>query len=380
MQIEATCTKVKTAVILLIGGLFITLSVTGNAKDNIKMISPEEISVKLLNLKDDLYFSCPDSKINEMESVLIKTFDFTGVAINGPKTIRQEKNEGFPVLAAFRNSVYRNYVSDRSQNCTLVVTDMVNEAVSCFPAFRVEKVPIKPSVDQKDPSLKTSFAAKVLLFDLKKVTDFEWHGGTYGISVISYDFGSNSISVGLEDKPLEAKPAVPDIYPEPNPLSGIRESGFLSGKKFKKVFPSYEPLDAVKPPKQAGVNFTIKPNKAGKNHPVLYGALMAPAKPLYLLKDTNQIELAEGIQRSVQAVVPMTVLIMCNNQSVPAYQINMGVPIYAERPIQPGEFLNGQFAVDLAEECSGALGKDKYVCYIVFGGILYGPESFEFSM
>lgn len=347
------------------------------------MTTPQDVSARLLNLKDELFFACPDGKISEQEDLLIDLFDFNGVSINGPEIITQAQSEKFPVLAAFRNSVHRNYISDRNHNCTIVLTDMDTEAVHCYQAFHLEKEPVKQPVDLKDPALKTSFSAKIVQFDLKKMIDFNWHGGTYAISVISFDFASNSIKVDLQDKPPREHPARPHLYPEPNPLSAIQENKLFFGKKYKAAFPSYERLDVVKTPTHQGIDFIIKPDtlsekKPAKN-PILYGSFLVPSKPLYLPEKTIEIDLADGNARKIQAVVPMTALFMRNNQSIPAYQLDMGIPVYSDHPLKPGGLMVGQFAVDLIQEGMG-LDSDKYLCYIVLGGVLYGPQPFEFSL
>jgi len=343
------------------------------------MATQKELSTQLLNLKNDDYFTCTDKKINELEKTVIRVFDFNGVVINGPELISQKNNEHFPVLVAFRNTCYRDYVSKRKQNCTIVLSDMSSEAVHCFKAFDLTKSPAGSKVDLNDPSLKTSYSAKIYNFDIKKIIDIEWHRGSYGVSVISYDFGSNSIMVKLEEKPLDEKIGLPHIHPEPNPLSCILEGGLLSGKKYKKAFPSYERLNIAKPPTTTGINFLIKPNKSKKGNPVLYGSFTVQAKPLYIPKKTIEIDLAEGNTRKINTVVPMTLLVMQNNRSIPAYQLDMGIPFYSDNPVQSGQLIQGQFAIDILQECQNRLEAGKYMAYIVFNGVLFGPQDFEWS-
>lgn len=341
------------------------------------MVTQKELSTQLLNLKNDDYFTCTDTKKSEIEKALIRRFDFNGVVINGPEIISDKNNEHFPILVAFRNTCYRDYVSKHKQNCTIVLTDMSSETVHCFKVFDIIKTPAKSEVDLSDPALKTSYSAKVYSFDLKKITDIDWHRGSYAVSIISYDFGSNSIIVKLEDKPFDEKTGLPHIHPEPNPLSCILQSSLLSGKKYKRAFPSYENLNIAKPPAKTGINFLIKPNKSKKGNPVLYGSFTIPARPLHIPKKTIEIGLAEGNTRKINAVVPMTLLIMQNNRSIPAYQLDMGIPVYSANPIQSGQLIQGQFAIDILQECQNRLDANKYMVYIVFNGVLYGPQDFE---
>jgi hypothetical protein len=343
-------------------------------KDNTMKNKEFYIAEKYLKLKDELYYTADQNTLANTKWDILRIKDFEGIAINGPLVIEPEQKDPIPVIAALRHSSLRSYISKFEKNSTLVISDIDCGSVKCIKAFLPEeKMRPEVNVDLNDSSLKTSYSAKITIFDLKELTDIEWEKGNYGIGLISYDFLSNSIEMKVTNVPEREIDRISRIWPMPNPLSGEMEH-----KKPKKAFPSYENFKNTVSPKKPGINFVIEPTDSNATAPVLYGSFLVKAKPNYLKQEVKHITLS-NCSRSVCAIVPVTFIIIRNNQSVPVHQSDWFIPIYGSNKVSAGELLQGNFAISINHELKSTLLPDRYMGYMVLDGKVYGPRPFEWN-
>jgi len=347
------------------------------------MDSKEEIMARILNLSEDEFFCADQSVFAPRESRLLDV-DFSGVAVNAPRQIPTARRDKLPLIMATRSSGERDWDVRLEDNLILVGTNLQDGTVHFANALLTEKelqsrggrqkVPKGP----RPPGLALA-AAQLTELDARGRLHIKWNTATWALGVIYYDWCSNTVVVELKgDEPPQPSPA-PSVHPPPNPNAGATEKWFFGLlRREKHIFPSYLPDSKTPKLSSSGLSFAVNTKPKGGAKLAVRGVFSTTAKARHVPESVTTHRFANGQERTVGAVVPLTLAIVGLDCQVPV-RFDLAVPVYSNQKIQPGAPLRGYFAVDALSNEGRALAPGKYVAYVVMEGAIYGPVKFKWS-
>jgi hypothetical protein len=350
------------------------------------MNSREQIASTFLKLNHEQFFDHDESLLRGIKSRLLDT-ELMGLAINSPKVIMTDAATELPVVMATCKTGLRGWEVRQKQNCVLFGIDKNSGFIRFGKVFEDVKAKIsrgKPppkEVRQKpDASSLPDIVAGAYRFDAKEVLDLPWESGKYALSLISYDWVSNTIEVELKSKEPK-KPLVitaKKVGPAPSPGAGAKEKRFFGLlEQDVQVFPSYMRNSKTPPPPAgAGLSVRIEDPKKAEGRLLAYGIFVVNAKSHYLPEMRTSHQYTGGRVQNVAAVVPMTFVVVGLDWPVPKC-FDWAIPVYSDKKIQPGQPIHGYFAIDVLSGTEVKLANGNYAAYIIMDGVVYGPAKFD---
>jgi hypothetical protein len=388
----------KAAVLILLGSFSSTcdnritahkgfMAVSNQRKREYDMNSQEQIASRFLNLTHEQFFGDDESFLGDIKWRLVDT-DLRGLAINSPKVVTTDTTDQLPVVMATCKTGLRGWEVRQKQNCILVSVERETDTVHFGEVFmdikeKTSRAKLPEEKREKpDPSSLAAAVAGAYRFDARRVGNIPWEPGKIALSVISYDWVSNTVEVELKAKEQkEPSDIIPkEVTPAPNPNAGATEK-WLFGllERDKQVFPSYvRNSKTPQPPAGQGLSFTIEnPGKAG-GRLLTCGAFVLKAESRYLPEMRISHKYADGQTRTVSAVVPMTFAIVGLDWPKPV-RFDWAVPVYSDKQVQAGEPIYGYFTIDVLAGSEIKLEDGNYAAYIIMDGITFGPRKFQWS-
>jgi hypothetical protein len=127
----------------------------------------------------------------------------------------------------------------------------------------------------------------------------------------------------------------------------------------------------------SGVSFTTECIAVqGKQQLNVFGALTLPVQHFMLMRQEIVHEYDGGRREKVAAVVPVTFAILALNWELPL-RFDWAVPVYGDK-LNPGMPARACFAIDaLATANPPSLAPGNYLCYVIAGGQIFGPQSLK---
>ena len=340
------------------------------------MASTAEVIARILNLTENEFFKADRSVLAPRESWLLD-MDFSGVALNAPRQVMTGLHDKLPVIMATRFSGERDWEVRLVDNCTLVGTNLQNGSVRFANALISEKelrtrggrqrVPKGP----KPPGLAVA-AAQLTELDARSQLHIKWDTGTWALSVIYYDWPSNTVVAELKGNEAPQRSSAHSVHPPPNPACTGLGGGSQKGAE---ALPCYLPMPKTPRFPESGVSFTAEFRvEQGRQSLNIFGAFSVPVRDYHVSDQKVVHQFQDGRRESVAAVIPVTMAVLALDWAVPL-QFDWAVPIYGEQ-LKVGMSARGCFAIDaLATGSMRPLSSGKYVCYIVMDGRIFGPQS-----
>ncbi|MHC5060818.1 MAG: hypothetical protein ACYTFK_07020 [Planctomycetota bacterium] len=346
-------------------------------------MDPREQIASMLKLSHEEFFQDDETRLFEYEQKLALT-DFECLAINAPKLIDTESQTTLPVALAIQRNSLREWEVLFQTNAILVAANLDTGDVKFGSAFASsEKRPVAVSKSRQGPapdedSATTQFL-EVLLLDAKAKLGLPWKPNKFAISVISYDWVSNTVQVELQsDDDMEGVTARP-VFPPPNLSAGAPvKKLFGSSGRDKMVLPSYLPNSKTPKLTSPGLTLAIEANPAPGGGLIVNGAFSTTAKEYHIPQKVQTHRFDNAQQYNVAAVVPLTFVIVGLDWPVPV-QLDWAIPVYSNQTIEPGAPLQGCFALDALAGAGVKLPADNYLAYAVLEGTIYGPAKFKWA-
>ncbi len=329
------------------------------------MATANDIIEKILGFEEkDFYEDDPPGM--EMREEQLLDLDFFGVAVNAPSRIETLEKGDLPLILAARYSGDRDWETPLDRNCILFGTNMHDGTVAFAKAFVDEKALQDRGIKEigpkgpKPPGLATA-AVQLTRLAPKDRLGIAWDTGIWALGVINYDWPSNTVTVELagegEPKPIFAKP----VSPEPDPRG-------------EDHFPCYLPVSDTPKPPESGLSVAVEfYEREGRQHLDLTGAFGVTIRELHLPEIPIEQPYAKGGEKTVAAVVPLTLAVLGANWDEPL-QFNWAVPVYGSS-LEVGKQASGYFALN-ALAGARPLNPGKHLCYLFLDGGIYGPYGF----
>lgn len=338
----------------------------GRLSEGQKMATTEEIVTKVLNFTEKEFFNTNQSVFAPRESRLLD-MSFFGVAVNVPRQIMTASHDKLPLIMAIRCSGERGWEVPLKDNCIMVGMNLQAGTVRLANALVTEKElvsrggRVKVPRGPKPPGLAKA-AAQLTELEVRNRLDIKWNTGVWAFGVIYYDWPSNTVVAELNgDEPVLPSSARP-VSPSPN-----RSSAGL---------PSY--LSSWETPKfpDSGLAFTTEFGMEKIRQSLkIRGAFTVPARDFHIPREKVIHRFEDGRQENVAAVVPVTLVVVALD-SEPLLQFDWAVPVYGQS-LKAGMTARGCFAIDsLASGAPTILPPNKYFCYLIMEGKIFGPQAF----
>lgn len=348
-----------------LGGLLLVLAlgahggpISVSPDPEVRMMSQaQRQAVQLLTLPDEDYFAFDQARHRAVQSELSNLFGIgpgpastaslaerlAFVALGAPRQIDSSRHGEFPILIALRYSGQREWESHYQQNMWLVATDLNNGATQIGQLFRSDKRQRTPPPSMTgappDPMNARAVHTSVERIDLRRVFVRDWRPGRIAVTVIYYDWKSNTavVEVQAEDRGV-------------NPLPVGRPSSFLT---------SIDPSTLLSARVDA-VAFVLQASVGGS-------ALVSLA---FDLPRADQLVLLDGENNS--PVLKANLLLLQLDDKWPVqFELTAPVAVYAAAS---GEArLRGAVRFDLRTAAERPLA-GQYLAYLLAGDRVLGPR------
>jgi hypothetical protein len=329
------------------------------------MTATQEIVEKVLNLRDDQFFTADRSVLSPRESQLLE-MDFSGVAVNAPGQVFTNQHDTLPLVIASSFSGDRDWDVSLRDNCILVASNLDDGTVRVANALLTEKELTSRGGRSRHPkgpkpSGLAEVASQLTEVDARGRLNIDWTPAMWAIGVLYFDWPSNTVVVRLDDGIPARRGTARSIYPAHNP--DVPES------------PDYLPASETPEPPESGVSFQVRfGTKGARQSLTVNGAFAVPFRDSYVPEQEIVHEFRDGSRREVRAVVPVT-LIMLKLDEVSPWQFDWAVPVYDEP--SAAEAARGFFNIDALASGDSDLDAGSYACYIIADGKIFGPREFK---
>jgi hypothetical protein len=202
--------------------------------------------------------------------------------------------------------------------------------------------------------------------DARAKLGIRWNTGVWSLSIISFDWSSNTVIVKLNgDEPAQSSPVhVIDPPPANDPGTG------------EPVLPCYVPIAKTPQLPDSGLSFVIEQSGVGDDsHLMVYGSFSLPAREFMLPTDQP---LTDQRGENIAAAVPLSLLVVGLNWRSPD-RFDWVIPVHGEA-LRTDAPARGCFAIDaFAGRGAQSIEAGDYICYMVVGGQIFGPQSLKIA-
>ncbi|KMQ49682.1 hypothetical protein CHISP_3400 [Chitinispirillum alkaliphilum] len=304
----------------------------------------EEIIMKAITLEDEKYFQITDDNIHEL-GVTEKLFEhrFQGILISAPKKIDFAKKESIPYIATNSFDGLRGWYTVGNAGALVIISKTTGKIIATKPSIipKKRRVFSKPNFEIEEPPeyVKDQFGAGCSISDMRKVvaenTGVNLKPDNYVITIINFDWKSNSIQIEVVDSRIE------------EPTENIPPLQYAKPDLFIEVL--NKPED-----EQKGLEFTL-PEKISTGDASVILKASFPIDSITPL----EFKMDEG---ELLRTIPFHLILLKQFQNHdPIYSI----PIVAAYKSDNSEGNTGFFEIDLRKLVPTALTRPgKYYCYL----------------
>lgn len=347
--------KFKIVYVAILPCLFlIENAIGGNTMADVQNI------LDIVKISNEEYFTLANETIYSFEDKLMAGERFDTLLLKAPTRIDISKHSSFPVLAITQTDGERKWYVQESRNLLAIAYNESTGRIIAKTAHKDKKRRIFPPKDQKVGPLPESVSASAYTtgcrpFDIKFSLDIPWQPSEYRITLICFDWVSNTVDVVLHDG--DTKPVTNLTLPQPS----------------DKIVDAI--LSPAKDASKGNVTFSV-PEKCDANPEnfTLQGKFSIPVTA------HNIVE----FKKKKSVVIPAWVMLAEKN-------IDQGSAVLAKWFItadlpekNPGRTVaEGIFKLSLSELLPSLadepLAPNDYCCYVVINGHVFGPEKFSIA-
>jgi hypothetical protein len=319
-------------------------------------------AVELLRLRDEEFFLFNDQRAVELQSKLasmlrqqpLSRSPTAGgregspvLAAGAPKVVKLDQHRDVPVLVATRQTGQREWEVKYDQNTLVVAVDLQSGIVRSGRQFTKNKLEMTavPSRTGPPPDVinATAVTTSVRRFYLGEVLDTEWRPAKLAVTVIVYDWLSNTVVTTLEksgEQPQQISPRNPSDFIREGRGSAVLAKSAGSG--FVLSVPSSVSAKAAIPIRGA---VEIGPDR------VVVAPSSKPGNTSLLLASLLFLKLDES--RPVQ--------------------VDLAIPAVVQTPFLRKAVVKAAFDFDLRAALGARRLSGKYQIYFVVGDTITGP-------
>lgn len=317
----------------------------------------------LLALDDDAVLAFDEERASDLELRALDR-DFLAIRIRGPERLDLQTRDELPLLLLSRTTGLRDWQVTPQRNAVLVSVDQSTGTVRTAWAFpthkRINVERMQRSLregDLPEPEDADSVMVTAQRLAVRQALDLPWTAGEHCLTLIRYDWPSNTVRVRLEAQPV--KPVAP------YPLEDARR--LASGTDASRA--GFERDGQTPELEGAGAMLRVPDSaRAEDSRFVVRGALRLPA-PAGCIVARGDAE-----DSRLPAVVLRAALLLVKRDELSPVRAELEVPVFSEAAVAPGDEVDGCFAVDLyALGLRQQLLEGDTQLYLVAGSHVAGP-------
>jgi len=358
----ARSARLFVALVLVVGCRALGRDVSGRppvAREAPARDGAARIDALLATAGQDLY-SLDEAALASVEARLLSV-DFLGSRLRAPERVDVTAQQELPLLYARRATGQRDWEVAPSLNTILVAVDLERGGVYHGWAFRPRKRHAPDSLPRSrqgappEETDRTSINAQVVRLEARELLGLPWRAGRYALTVISWDWVSNTVVVELTEG-----------------NAPVAEPGDLSAEQARALLDVWRKTGAVSKntafviPKSGGVTLSSPERIRRGTKALVQGTLRMPVP-------AGMTVTAVAATRDMAAFLPFGLLLLRKDEpGPPLVMAAMPVPLAKSR--RPEGVIVEQFGLDLHKVASAVLQPGEYQLYLVAGRYIDGPR------
>lgn len=202
--------KIRHQYLLLMSGIFLTIFINCQLAygDNRMAGYVTDFGTEI---KDEIIFYPSESFIDNTEEFLLES-NLEGTQIFTPNVIDISEYENLPLLWLTSHSDLRQWRVIQEQNSFIILTNLYDGttlSVNAYPSHKRRKPQFRGRSSTGSPRKNSEhvFSAGVKHIDIRSLTEIPWVNGIYSITMITYDWKSNTEKVQLSSRTNNDNPA-----------------------------------------------------------------------------------------------------------------------------------------------------------------------------
>ena len=338
-----------------------------------------EIAVNLLQFSDQDYFAFSGDKRKVILDKLLVMNQYQGALLGSPAQIDIEKQERLPLLWATRTSNLRSWQVVTLRNSSLVVVDLFTGKVTLQNAFfGPKKIDYQHEPKSAEGSLDDVLAPKGAtadceVLDVRAIANIPWHAGRYAISLLMYDWLSNTVTVELQQngKLLSAEQEQALQIPRTEALQLMQDYQRMATA----TFPAFNFSPSAHTPKLQQQNLALTVSESVsriKRRWFVEAAARLKLLPGNIVTAIESALASDVTQKIPYAVINLSLLVVQIDTPVPR-QIAIQVPVFSAVPLKVGDEVDIAFHVDIKSALRSDLPPGQYQIYLVANDQIIGP-------
>jgi hypothetical protein len=319
-------------------------------------------AVELLRQRDEEFFLFNDQRAVELQAKLASMLrqkplsrsptaagrEVSPVlAVGAPAVVKLDQHPDVPVLVATRQTGQREWEVKYDQNALVVAVDLQSGIVRSSRQFSKNKLEMthEPSRTGPPPDVinATAVNTSVRRFYLGEVCDTEWRPAKLAVTVIVYDWISNTVVTTLEKSGEEPQ----QISPR-NPSDFIRESS----------------AKALTPRVTDSGSALSVPNNVSAHAAILIRGTVELGP--------DRVAVAPSSKPGKAPLLLASLLLLKLDESRPV-QVDLAVPALVQTPFLRRAVVKAAFDFDLRVAVGSRPLSGKYQIYFVVGDTITGP-------
>jgi hypothetical protein len=328
--------------------------------------SIEELQEELFRWVSPAFFQFDERVASLIEQNFFRK-EFFGLLITAPLTVSLSEKNSLPMVLLERRDAVRLWDVAFDLNTILIAVnlsqgDLRYGLAASKPDSGVRRWEpgsvgsrLGPKPEGKQAGITIT---KAHILDAREICKLPWEPERYALSVISYDWVSNTRLVELEGKhgPIERVSLAEAAKVNRVPQVGLQDElpVFLRTAK-----------NPALPSQGVALSISNAFSATAERLPV-YGSFRI-ALPEYAI-----IGVTSGSDSERQALVRGTLLLIQKDVPVSA-RVNLVIPILGRGPKQSGDLVEGFFGIDLKQEIRDTLVPGQYVLYFLLDRHISAP-------
>ncbi len=351
------------------------------------MSTPEQLLDELSRIPDTAYFARDETPGRAIASAMLDA-SFHGLLLGAPRTVDTKAVQKLPAMLISARTADRSDDIPLHENAFVVAVDLESGTVTVSSAFpgNASKSPgpeprttrsgeratgghARPTPRHADDGDGDS--AGTAWLDLRALLNPPWKQGRFAFWAVYFDEVSNRAVVTLEGNADAGTPArTRGIPPARGTIARETSSGgdYPSFERRTETPALIEPgATLAMPSRTVGIGATPWP---------VYGAVRLPVTDAMIVRPISDGARPEtGADRGPSVFIPAMLLVAMKGRDIPS-RLPLAIPVRTGDTPQPGDVLEGVFAVDLAASMPTEPPPGDYQMYLVAGGFLSGPVAF----
>ncbi len=336
------------------------------------VILSEDVAKEFIPLVNAMFFSDDEDEVKKLIYEL-SGINFYGISINCLPKIELKEETSLPIIIVTQESGLRAWQVSLKSSCSLIATNLeTREIFFGRPFWDPETETSLEEIDEvkyqkPEGGQAVSILSDATRVDARKVLGLPWTPGRYRFNVVSFDWISNSVDVALEG-------TVPEEMVPPASVSRLIEPA-KSGDGYLPTYLRVSSSPKLQTGASTAADVTVTPKPNPHTQLLVSGSFSVIADETHLPFVAYNIPEIDGVDKNVAAAVPVTLALFVKNSSIP-YRFDWKIPIYSERPIKPGDRVEGYFSLDAFRGTEYYLIAGDYVAYLIIEGQIFGPTSY----